>query len=295
MRKNLLEYDDVMSEQRKTVYKIRQQLLIGTYTPEYIDDTGKPTGKNREIKPLPRIAEEVHNAIRDMILHYGTPMGVEAGKRPEKVEDVEELFSLESLRTDIYSYWGYRFDYKETDSKKPQAVYERLLAEIPQSLSEQRERLLDLVDGIIGAMVEESCPVDKPPEDWDWKGLKEGFVEHFGGKPKDFEHINDHELLAHTLYTQAAEELETKEKDMGTELFLRVFRHFYLEEIDQAWVEHLTNMEHLRDGIGLRGYGQRDPKQEYKKEGYDIFVTMMASRNFMGGSLVHSREDADAC
>ena len=59
---------------------------------------------------------------------------------------------------------------------------------------------------------------------------------------------------------------------MGTELFLRVFRHFYLEEIDQAWVEHLTNMEHLRDGIGLRGYGQRDPKQEYKKEGYDIFV-----------------------
>jgi len=58
---------------------------------------------------------------------------------------------------------------------------------------------------------------------------------------------------------------------------LRVFRHYYLEEIDRAWVEHLTNMEHLRDGIGLRGYGQKDPKQEYKKEGYDIFVNMMAS------------------
>ena len=64
---------------------------------------------------------------------------------------------------------------------------------------------------------------------------------------------------------------------MGSELMLRVFRHYYLEEIDKAWVEHLTNMEHLRDGIGLRGYGQKDPKQEYKKEGYDIFVTMMAS------------------
>jgi preprotein translocase subunit SecA len=58
---------------------------------------------------------------------------------------------------------------------------------------------------------------------------------------------------------------------------LRVFRHFYLEEIDRQWVEHLTSMEHLRDGIGLRGYGQRDPKQEYKKEGYDVFMTMMAS------------------
>ena len=72
-------------------------------------------------------------------------------------------------------------------------------------------------------------------------------------------------------------QLEEREKDMGTELLLRVFRHFYLEEIDRAWVEHLTNMEHLRDGIGLRGYGQQDPKQEYKKEGYDIFVNMMAS------------------
>ncbi len=276
VRKNLLEYDDVMSEQRKTVYKIRQQLLIGTYTPEYVDETGKPTGKVREIKTLPRIAEDVKNAVKDIILHYGTPMGVEAGKKPEKVEDVEELFSIDSLRSDLYQFWGYRFDTKENDAKKPMLVYERLMAEIPQSLSEQRERLLDLVDGIIGAMVEESCPVDKPPEDWDWKGIQEGFVEHFGIKPKDFEHVNDHEVLAHTLYTQAAEELETKEKAMGTELFLRVFRHFYLEEIDQAWVEHLTNMEHLRDGIGLRGYGQRDPKQEYKKEGYDLFVTMMA-------------------
>ena len=64
---------------------------------------------------------------------------------------------------------------------------------------------------------------------------------------------------------------------MGTELLLRVFRHFYLEEIDRQWVDHLTNMEHLRDGIGLRGYGQRDPKQEYKKEGYDVFITMMAA------------------
>ncbi len=71
--------------------------------------------------------------------------------------------------------------------------------------------------------------------------------------------------------------LEEREANMGTELVLRVFRHYYLEEIDRAWVEHLTNMEHLRDGIGLRGYGQKDPKQEYKKEGYDIFVNMMAS------------------
>ena len=52
IRKNLLEYDDVMNEQRKTVYKIRQQLLLGIYTPEKLDDDGKPTGKMREIQLL---------------------------------------------------------------------------------------------------------------------------------------------------------------------------------------------------------------------------------------------------
>ena len=79
------------------------------------------------------------------------------------------------------------------------------------------------------------------------------------------------------LFEAAEQKLDEKEKDTGTELLLRVFRHFYLEEIDRQWVDHLTDMEHLRDGIGLRGYGQRDPKQEYKKEGYDVFMTMMAA------------------
>ena len=52
-------------------------------------------------------------------------------------------------------------------------------------------------------------------------------------------------------------------------------RHFYLEEIDQRWIDHLKAMEALREGIGLRGYGQKDPKQEYKKEGFVIFGEMM--------------------
>jgi len=284
MRKNVLEYDDVMSEQRKTVYKIRQQLLLGTYTPEYLDDSGKPTGRIREIKTLPRLKDDVQAAIKDMVLHYGTPLpgqqpeGEEL-KKPSSIEDLKEVFSIESLRGDIYQYWGYRWDFKPAEAKKPQAVYERLLAEVPQSLSEQHERLLDLIDGIVGAMVEECCPDGKPPEDWDWKGLRSGFIEHFSVKPTDFEHTPDLQDLAHNLYTQAVKELDSREKTMGSELVLRVFRHYYLEEIDRAWVEHLTNMEHLRDGIGLRGYGQKDPKQEYKKEGYDIFVNMMASTN----------------
>ncbi len=279
IRKNLLEYDDVMNEQRKTVYKIRQQLLLGIYTAEILDEDGKATGKLRKIEPLERLAGEVKQAVTDMLLHYGTPIPKpgEDVKRPTKIEDITEISDTEGLKNDVYQFWGYKFDVKEADGKTPSKLYDRLMKEIPHSLTQQRERLLDLADGIIGAVVEESCPHNKPPEDWDWKGIKTAFQEHFGVKPHDYEQLHDLGDLAHTLYTQALEVIEAKEKEMGTELLLRVFRHFYLEEIDRAWVEHLTNMEHLRDGIGLRGYGQRDPKQEYKKEGFDIFVNMMAS------------------
>jgi preprotein translocase subunit SecA len=293
MRKHLLEYDDVMNEQRKTVYKLRQQLLLGVYHPERLDEDGKPIGQPREIATDPRIAEDVKQAITDIVMHHGTPIarppsassagtngetnGVEKKGPPKTVDDVEEIYSMSSLQQDVYQFWGYRLDYKDSDAKKPKEIYERLIAEIPKSLTEQREQLLDLLDAIIGAMVEECCPAKKPPEDWDWKGIKSGYIEHFASKPPDVENLHDPEQVAKALFEAAEQRAEEKEKEMGTELLLRVFRHFYLQEIDRQWVEHLTNMEHLRDGIGLRGYGQRDPKQEYKKEGYDVFITMMAS------------------
>ena len=287
VRKNLLEYDDVMSEQRKTVYKIRQQLLLGRYMPEFLDEDGKPTGQQRDIKALPRITEEVKDSIRDIVLHYGTEMPKPAAPgetakpitRPEAIDDVKEIFAIDQMRVDIYQYFGYRFDFKESEAKNPKKIYERLMDEIPRSLTEQRERLLDLADGIVSAIVEESCALNVPPEDWKWDDVVDGFRDCFGVKPTKFEHLMDHGDIAHELYKQALVAIEAKEKEFGSELFLRLFRHIYLEEIDREWVEHLTNMEHLRDGIGLRGYGQLDPKQEYKKEGYDIFVNMVAAVN----------------
>ncbi len=59
------------------------------------------------------------------------------------------------------------------------------------------------------------------------------------------------------------------------EIYPDVLRYFILEELDRCWKEHLVAMDHLRDGIGLRGYGQRDPKQEYKREGFEMFQTMI--------------------
>ncbi len=64
-------------------------------------------------------------------------------------------------------------------------------------------------------------------------------------------------------------------KRTAPEIYGDILRYFLLEELDRCWKEHLLNMDHLRDGIGLRGYGQRDPKQEYKSEGFSLFQDMI--------------------
>ena len=64
-------------------------------------------------------------------------------------------------------------------------------------------------------------------------------------------------------------------RDAAPQIYNDVLRYFLLEELDRTWKEHLLNMDHLRDGIGLRGYGQRDPKQEYKREGFALFQDML--------------------
>ncbi|WP_437780551.1 preprotein translocase subunit SecA [Sorangium sp. So ce1097] len=283
IRKNVLEYDDVMSAQRRTIYDMRQALLLGRYSPEILNEEGKPTGEKRVIKPLESIAELVRADVGYLLGMFANdpvmPLDTDGNRREivrKDFEETERFVELENLQREIYTRWGVKVEL-EGRADKVLEIYDECIELVPQALTEQRERLLDLMDRIIGAMVEESCPPRKPPEDWDWGGIFQGFREHFGvDLPDDIAHVGDQETLARELYERAEKAYEKREEEIGLELSLRIFRHLYLEELDKAWVDHLTDMDHLRDGIGLRGYGQKDPKQEYKKEGYNMFVNMVA-------------------
>jgi preprotein translocase subunit SecA len=80
-----------------------------------------------------------------------------------------------------------------------------------------------------------------------------------------------------TIYSLRVERLlGEREKELSRPWLMYFARHFQLEEIDSQWIEHLKTMEALREGIGLQGYGQKDPKKEYKKAGYDLFAEMMS-------------------
>jgi preprotein translocase subunit SecA len=284
IRKNLLEYDDVMNAQRKTVYALRQQLLLGRYAPEEVDEAGKSTGEIRKIDVNPEVEAEVVPLVAQLVGLCCDPP-ISPRKEGDKYvpltakdfEKAEKLVELETLQGEVYNKWGVKLDLEGRKNPKPLEIYEELAELVPRGLSEQRERVLDLIDRVLSAIVEESCPENKPAEDWDWKGIASGFKEHFQQElPAEAKELGDPGMLVRDLYAAAEQIYLAREKEVGVELFMRIFRFVYTKQIDDAWVEHLSNMEHLRDGIGLRGYGQRDPKNEYKKEGYDLFLNMMA-------------------
>ncbi|MCC6217493.1 MAG: preprotein translocase subunit SecA [Polyangiaceae bacterium] len=284
VRKNLLEYDDVMNAQRKTVYSLRQALLVGRYTPEELDELGKPTGEPREVA----VAEDIRDAVEPLVsqlvyLFADNPEALTDEQfRPRKprrgdFEGVSALVDLESLRHEAYQAWGVKLDLAERRERTPVELHDELVALVLRGLSEQRERLLDLCDKVASAIVEESCPANKQPEDWDYAGIRAAFRETFRVPLQaPIEELGDAERIVRDVYAEADAAYRAREEALGIDQALRVFRFEYLQALDQAWVDHLSNMEHLRDGIGLRGYGQRDPKNEYKKESYDLFVNMMA-------------------
>ncbi|MBK9519169.1 MAG: preprotein translocase subunit SecA [Anaeromyxobacter sp.] len=203
IRKNLLEYDDVMNQQRRSIY-----------------------------------------ALRRMVLGFGAGVPV--------------------------------VEYDEDPKTRVKTRREKVW-----SLEDQREHLLDLVEDLVVNMVQGQCPPNLG--DWDLTGLASLVREQFGvdmafaapqGRPDEARRAIEEQVFAVVQKAFAAKEAELGTGEDGVPVLRRYEQWLYLQAIDQQWKDHLLSMDHLRQGIGLRGYGQKDPKQEYKKEGYEMFVAM---------------------
>ena len=288
VRKHLLEYDDVMNQQRKSMYALRKQVLRGEYR-------SVPTDEERKagVEPQPFVDEvdadlvsRVANVVENMVKFHSYPLPdagltqdeVPAHRKRAAESDLASLTDVrvEQLERDIYLWFGCVVPLEEY-RKDPVGAHERVEEAVGMSLSEQKERLLDLVDEIVTTMTEHACPPGKHYEDWDLDGLEHAYKEQFGIPATGIRDITDRQELLTKLYADAEAVMVRKEEEFGTENFLRLFRDLYLQEIDKQWMDHLQAMDHLRDGIGLRGYGQRDPKKEYQREGFDMYLEMVQS------------------
>jgi preprotein translocase subunit SecA len=140
----------------------------------------------------------------------------------------------------------------------------------------QGENLKDRIDSMTDEVVDEIlsiyCPEDKHREEWDMKGLSDAVFGVFSIIP----HAAPSDLtsLKETLISEIRNAYQKKESEISSEMMRYLEKIILLQIVDSQWKDHLLAMDHLKEGIGLRGYGQRDPLVEYKKEAFEIFSEM---------------------
>ncbi len=213
MRKNLLEYDDVMNQQRQTIYRLRRHVLA-------------------------------------------------AGAGVPLIEFTED---------------------KKTRLKQR--------AEKTLSWDDFREMVLDAIEDVIVNLTA-TYAANKNPSTWNLAAISAGVKDAFN-VPMEFQQSGTVEGLQEQIYQRVEKLYLDREKDYGED-WHRFCQLRYLATIDQLWKDHLLAMDHLRQGIGLRGYGQKDPKIEYKKEGYAGFIRMLDNIKVQFVSQVMRAQPRDA-
>jgi preprotein translocase subunit SecA len=135
-----------------------------------------------------------------------------------------------------------------------------------------------MVEEITDDLISEFIGDKKRPEEEDFKALHEAIYKQFNLRldSADLQAPSAPDSFRDQVISQVEKHLRDKEKEFGTELMNYLMKVIMLQAIDVHWKEHLLSMDHLREGIGLRGYGQKDPIREYQREGYSMFMDMIA-------------------
>ena len=175
------------------------------------------------------------------------------------------------------------------DIRKNILKYDNVMNDQRKVVFEQRVELMrdenvadtitDMRHGVIDDLVAKHVPENAYPEQWDTPGLKDELQRVLGldlpvGEWAKEEGIADEELL-HRIERRADEHMAAKVAQWGPDVMRYVEKSILLTTLDQLWREHLLMLEHLRQVVGLRGYGQRDPLNEYKSESFHLFETMI--------------------
>src|SRR2546422_296787 len=141
-----------------------------------------------------------------------------------------------------------------------------------------KEDVLEMAQGLAEEIVSRYADKELHPSEWDLAGLREGFNHQFNLrfelKREDEENLTL-ETVTDLAIQRVSQAYEDKEKRFGAPMLRQLEKIIRLQTIDSLWKDHLLNMDHLKEGIGLRGYGQKNPLQEYQKEGFEMFEEMI--------------------
>jgi preprotein translocase subunit SecA len=141
----------------------------------------------------------------------------------------------------------------------------------------QADTIGEWMDDLVAATLDTYALATAHPEDWDLAGLGQALQNQFDVRiaPARFMEVTSRQGLDELVTAAAKDRYAERETELGADLLRALERHEMLIVIDQQWKDHLLSIDHLKEGIGLRGYGQRDPLTEYKREAFDLFQDMV--------------------
>lgn len=217
----------------------------------------------------------------DRVVNMMKAMGL---KDDEAIEHKMVSRSIENAQSKVEA--------RDFDARKSLLKYDDVANEQRKVIYSQRDDLLgqaDLVDDIKAmhhevytALINQFVPPGSVDDQWNIDGLEDEIEEAFRyympiNDWLDADRRLDEEGLRKKIIDTAIAHYEEKRAQMGEENAMRLERDFMLRNLDRHWKEHLTQMDHLRKGIHLRGYAQKNPEQEYKQESFELFRSMLGA------------------
>jgi preprotein translocase subunit SecA len=280
-RKNLFEYDNVMNEQRKAIYALRKQILEGRYRPD-AEDGGRGDGSGKPgaapEKSGPHTVESLSKTVRERVVSiidgYGARRVAEGAEADAARPDFPKGgIEPEGLTHELYRHFGAMVPFANVRTDYD-AIVKLAVDDVARALIQQRERLHDLAYANVGKLVEQLCPEDTHPDEWEIEALEKGIKDRYGATISIRDVPQNLDALIDLCWASVEKLLLSREQELGLYVYLFHVRQLWLAEIDAQWIAHLKNIEHLRTGIGLVGYATRNPKNEYKIRGYNLFREM---------------------
>ena len=203
-------------------------------------------------------------------------LGMEEG---EAIENRMVTRSIERAQKQVegrnFEIRKHLLEYDDVMNKQREAIY-RLRRDILDG-KEGRDYILEISRGVLDQLVEAHCPEKADPADWTLSDLATQVLDFFDIDVHDLgvklEELGVDELRE-ALGSAVERKFGDKESRVGPELMQAFQRDVMLRVVDHSWKDHLLALDHLKEGIGLRGYGQRDPLNEYKRESYELFQGM---------------------
>ena len=203
-------------------------------------------------------------------------LGMEEGE-PIEHKLVTRAIATAQKRVETHNYEirKHLLEYDDVMNKQREIIYgmrRQILEGEPQA-----DTIAEWIEDLVAVTLDAYAAEGAHPEDWDLGGLGEALYRQFDVRIPSarFGEAVSREGLAELVGAAVRERYSDRERELGPDLVRALERHEMLVVIDAQWKDHLLSIDHLKEGIGLRGYGQRDPLTEYKKEAFDLFQDMV--------------------